>query len=413
MNYDPWGARRKSDGETDSLYAPYAGPPGRREFTGHEAMHNVGLINMNGRLYDPTLGRFMAPDPNVQFVADLQSYNRYSYVLNNPLRHTDPTGYNTADDNRAINWGLTFVGVACSFAIGPECGAGVSLLATGYNVYTAINSGAQFDSIMLATFGSIVLSAAGGAIGSAIGGGLGYIVGGAISGVLSGAYSSLVSNSSLGLNVFEGAVEGAVMAGFSLAANVAHVSQAEADGAEGEGLSDDPGKVARANAAKVKALAIDRGQVTNGKVGALPVEVYGRDASDRSQAFAGLKQDLTEGGGVASSVRQALSNRLLPGGGGLKPLEIILTGDYGSYAVPGSNTIVVDVLSDVDSLYDSVRPGGHFTYQRILAHELGHAALGLQDLTTDPMLTVRQVENPIMRALGDTNDRQSYNWELR
>jgi RHS repeat-associated protein len=48
---------------------------------------------MNGRVYDPDLGRFLSPDPNIQFVADLQSYNRYTYAANNPLKYTDPTGY--------------------------------------------------------------------------------------------------------------------------------------------------------------------------------------------------------------------------------------------------------------------------------------------------------------------------------
>src|SRR4030095_7752991 len=66
---------------------------GHREYTGHETIPNVGLVNMNGRVYDPVLGRFLSPDPNVQFGGNLQSFNRYSYVLNNPLRYTDPTGY--------------------------------------------------------------------------------------------------------------------------------------------------------------------------------------------------------------------------------------------------------------------------------------------------------------------------------
>ena len=47
---------------------------------------------MNGRIYDPTVGRFLSPDPNVQFASNLQSYNRYSYAAGNPLRYTDPTG---------------------------------------------------------------------------------------------------------------------------------------------------------------------------------------------------------------------------------------------------------------------------------------------------------------------------------
>lgn len=43
-------------------------------------------------MYDPVLGRFLSPDNYVQFPEISQSYNRYSYVLNNPLSHVDPTG---------------------------------------------------------------------------------------------------------------------------------------------------------------------------------------------------------------------------------------------------------------------------------------------------------------------------------
>ncbi|MES9937204.1 MAG: RHS repeat-associated core domain-containing protein [Sedimenticola sp.] len=48
---------------------------------------------MNGRVYDPELGRFLSADPHVQSFANPQSLNRYSYVLNNPLSYTDPSGY--------------------------------------------------------------------------------------------------------------------------------------------------------------------------------------------------------------------------------------------------------------------------------------------------------------------------------
>ena len=48
---------------------------------------------MNGRVYDPTIGRFLSADPHIQAPGNLQSYNRYSYVMNNPLRYTDPSGY--------------------------------------------------------------------------------------------------------------------------------------------------------------------------------------------------------------------------------------------------------------------------------------------------------------------------------
>ena len=47
---------------------------------------------MNGRLYDPKLHRFLQPDNNIQDLFNTQNYNRYGYVLNNPLKYTDPSG---------------------------------------------------------------------------------------------------------------------------------------------------------------------------------------------------------------------------------------------------------------------------------------------------------------------------------
>jgi len=64
-----------------------------RGFTDHEHLAGSELIHMNGRLYDAVIGRFTTPDIVVQNVYGSQNYNRYSYVLNNPLSFTDPTGY--------------------------------------------------------------------------------------------------------------------------------------------------------------------------------------------------------------------------------------------------------------------------------------------------------------------------------
>jgi RHS repeat-associated protein len=63
-----------------------------RGYTGHEHLQSVGLINMNGRIYDPKLHRFLQPDNFVQDPFNTQNYNRYGYVLNNPLKYTDPSG---------------------------------------------------------------------------------------------------------------------------------------------------------------------------------------------------------------------------------------------------------------------------------------------------------------------------------
>lgn len=63
-----------------------------RGYTGHEHLQSVGLIHMNGRLYDAKLHRFLQPDNFVQQPENTQNYNRYAYVLNNPLKYTDPSG---------------------------------------------------------------------------------------------------------------------------------------------------------------------------------------------------------------------------------------------------------------------------------------------------------------------------------
>src|SRR5690606_30824344 len=63
-----------------------------RGYTGHEHLQGVGLINMNARLYDAKLHRFLAPDNFVQDPSNPQNYNRYGYVMNNPLKYTDESG---------------------------------------------------------------------------------------------------------------------------------------------------------------------------------------------------------------------------------------------------------------------------------------------------------------------------------
>ena len=92
LSYDAWGRLRNPD--TQEVYAPDKEPELflGRGYTGHEHLPWFGLINMNARLYDPILGRFLSPDPYVQMPDFTQNFNRYSYCLNNPLKHTDKDG---------------------------------------------------------------------------------------------------------------------------------------------------------------------------------------------------------------------------------------------------------------------------------------------------------------------------------
>ncbi len=72
--------------------ADFSGGLTDRGYTMHEHLDDFGLINMNGRVYDPLLGRFLSPDNYIQSPDNPQNYNRYAYALNNPLVYTDPDG---------------------------------------------------------------------------------------------------------------------------------------------------------------------------------------------------------------------------------------------------------------------------------------------------------------------------------
>jgi RHS repeat-associated protein len=90
-SFDAWGRRRNP---TTWTYTSVAGSfKFTRGYTSHEHLDKFGLINMNGRMYDPVVGRFLSPDKYVQSATYTQSYNRYTYCLNNPLKYSDPSGY--------------------------------------------------------------------------------------------------------------------------------------------------------------------------------------------------------------------------------------------------------------------------------------------------------------------------------
>ena len=92
LSYDAFGKRRTATGAGAWTEAALAivGAQTPRGFTGHEHLDALGLVHMNGRVYDPVLGRFVSADPYVQFPESTQGLNRYGYVRNNPLGATDP-----------------------------------------------------------------------------------------------------------------------------------------------------------------------------------------------------------------------------------------------------------------------------------------------------------------------------------
>ena len=88
-SFDSWGRDRNHNTlQYDNISTTFD-----RGFCMHEHYRDFGLINMNGRMYDPLVGRMLSPDIVIQNPEYSQSYNRYSYCFNNPLRFTDPIGY--------------------------------------------------------------------------------------------------------------------------------------------------------------------------------------------------------------------------------------------------------------------------------------------------------------------------------
>ncbi|WP_353390254.1 RHS repeat domain-containing protein, partial [Halopseudomonas sabulinigri] len=98
FSYDAWGKRRNLDGTDDSAYdlqgqGLLPALSTHHGFTGHEMLDEMSLVHMNGRLYDPLIARFVSADPNIDGLYTTQGLNSYTYVHNNPLNKTDPSGY--------------------------------------------------------------------------------------------------------------------------------------------------------------------------------------------------------------------------------------------------------------------------------------------------------------------------------
>ncbi len=157
MSFDPWGARRSSGtwiafSVSQRIAAVRAlkigdgtvfrDPITKRGFTGHEMVDDMDIIHMNGRIYDSKLGRFLQADPNIDGVTNTQGYNRYSYVQNNPLNATDPSGFFSLRKFVGV-----IVGAIATFACNgnPACGkaaylwigglaGGAQAAATGGNI---------------------------------------------------------------------------------------------------------------------------------------------------------------------------------------------------------------------------------------------------------------------------------------
>lgn len=193
--FDAWGKRLNPATGAALGGADVAGL--RRGYTDHEQLDDLGLVHMNGRVYDPVLGRFLSADPFVDGVADAQGFNRYSYVGNNPMNATDPSGFFKLKD------ALKIVAIVAATIVT----AGAALYAAA--VWAGVNVG-----VAITTFGSALSALAGGGLSFA-----GAVVAGAGAGFGSGFAGSLLNGGSIG-DAFKAGAIGAVVGGIS--AGIAH-----------------------------------------------------------------------------------------------------------------------------------------------------------------------------------------------
>ena len=95
------------DGGADGIGSFRAGGflgPAHARAHGPRAPGPDGADPSRGRVYDPTLGRFLSPDPLVGNRGSAQAWNGYSYVSNSPMSFVDPSGLSQAPGAGAATW---------------------------------------------------------------------------------------------------------------------------------------------------------------------------------------------------------------------------------------------------------------------------------------------------------------------
>lgn len=170
LSYDAWGRRRNPSTLEYYEFSDDNITSYDRGFTNHEHIDMFDMVNMDGRMYDPVVGRFLSPDPYVQMPDYTQSLNRYAYCVNNPLSLTDPTGYSWIGDTFAALVGIA-VGVETAGLASGIYGAivGGALGGASASFMGSLFNGANLWQTAKGTFTGAFWGAAGGVMNFEIG----------------------------------------------------------------------------------------------------------------------------------------------------------------------------------------------------------------------------------------------------
>jgi RHS repeat-associated protein len=165
-------------------------------------LDHLGLVHMNGRIYDPHIGRFLSPDPFIQFPGIIDGYNRYSYVLNNPLKYTDPSGYSLLDYLNPIEMAKRALRDLKKYWR-PILAIVVGVVTAGMAAWLYLGVGTFWGAVGSMFAGSIGFG--GGVLAGAVGGFFGgFVATGTLKGALIGAFTGAAAGAVGGLFRMEG-----------------------------------------------------------------------------------------------------------------------------------------------------------------------------------------------------------------
>ena len=288
-------------------------------FTGQRLDESTGLYFYNSRYYDPSLGRFIQADYLIPSFEDPQSLNRYAYARNNPVRFIDPTGHSWF--SKLIG---AILGTLAFILSGGNLAVGFAVFSFFDTAIAAYQAGASLGRAAALGAGTAAASAIGFQVGfgagEVLGGSLGGLIGGfAGAGALSGLTGAAIGGGDLGHAAWVGAVagvttavagpvigggvgaelsggsfgSGALEGAYGVAATLLMVATIQA---VAEGAYDEPGVMANGSRAPP-------GDISEGRVGARPLEGAPGNFGVRHRFFAGADGRIVELGVEGGSIR--------------------------------------------------------------------------------------------------------------
>jgi len=268
--YDPWGKRRNpADWTQDDTRTSWIIDRG---YTMHEHLDAFGIINMNGRVYDPLTAQFFSPDPFVQAPGNWLNYNRYAYAYGNPFKYVDPDG--------------EFI--VSAIIVGAMVGGffgGMQADRAGGSYWGGFLKGALIGGLSGAAGAAVsAVVASSISIGGFAGGFIAGAAGGATGGFISGTLNNIGTNNNVLLGGLKGAVIGGLVAGL-ISGTIAGIDAVKSDASFWNGRISEAGGYAGPGRFLNEEIPAGARPTETGEISTLPSNKdYGKYGMTRSYA---------------------------------------------------------------------------------------------------------------------------------